>query len=129
MNRTHLAFDALIFVFVALWAIAFRMRRDVNARLAASEKIPIYMPHRVYRKMAGLHKQLYPSRSGRSQGKKPSRKVLRRLEQIEALPAHKQTTDPPQFRLRIGNWRYILRKSGEDAIEILRVRNRREAYR
>ena len=37
--------------------------------------------------------------------------------------------DPPQFRLRIGDWRYIFRKSGEDAIEILRVRNRREAYR
>ncbi len=37
--------------------------------------------------------------------------------------------DPPLFRLRIGDWRYIFRKSGEDAIEILRVRNRREAYR
>lgn len=37
--------------------------------------------------------------------------------------------DPPQLRLRIGDWRYIFRKSGEDAIEILRVRHRREAYR
>ena len=37
--------------------------------------------------------------------------------------------DPPQYRLRMGDWRYIFRKSGEDAIEVLRVRNRREAYR
>ena len=37
--------------------------------------------------------------------------------------------DPPQFRLRVGDWRYIFRKSGDDAIEVLRVRNRREAYR
>lgn len=31
-------------------------------------------------------------RAASPQGRKPSRKVLRRLEQIEALPAHKQTT-------------------------------------
>ena len=37
--------------------------------------------------------------------------------------------DPPQFRLRIGDWRLIFRKSGDDTIEIIRVRNRREAYR
>jgi mRNA-degrading endonuclease RelE of RelBE toxin-antitoxin system len=37
--------------------------------------------------------------------------------------------DPPRYRLRVGDWRYIFRKSGDDAIEILRVRNRREAYR
>ena len=37
--------------------------------------------------------------------------------------------DPPQYRLRIGNWRFIFRKSGDGAIEIVRVRNRREAYR
>jgi hypothetical protein len=37
--------------------------------------------------------------------------------------------DPPQFRLRVGDRRYTFRKSGEDAIEVLRVRNRREAYR
>jgi mRNA interferase RelE/StbE len=37
--------------------------------------------------------------------------------------------DPPQYRLRIGDLRYIFRKSGEDTIEVLRVRNRREAYR
>jgi len=38
-------------------------------------------------------------------------------------------SDPPQYRLRIGDWRFIFRKSGDGAIEILRVRNRREAYR
>jgi len=37
--------------------------------------------------------------------------------------------DPPQYRLRIGNWRFIFRKSGDGTIEIVRVRNRREAYR
>jgi mRNA-degrading endonuclease RelE of RelBE toxin-antitoxin system len=37
--------------------------------------------------------------------------------------------DPPRYRLRVGDWRYIFRKSGDDAIEILRIRNRREAYR
>ena len=37
--------------------------------------------------------------------------------------------EPPRYRLRIGDWRYIFRRSGEDAIEVLRVRNRREAYR
>ncbi len=37
--------------------------------------------------------------------------------------------DPPWYRLRIGNWRFIFRKSGDGAIEIVRVRNRREAYR
>jgi mRNA-degrading endonuclease RelE of RelBE toxin-antitoxin system len=37
--------------------------------------------------------------------------------------------DPPQYRLRIGDWRFIFRNSGDDGIEVLRVRNRREAYR
>src|SRR5258708_1615839 len=37
--------------------------------------------------------------------------------------------DPPQYRLRIGDWRVIFRKSGADSIEVVRVRNRREAYR
>jgi len=37
--------------------------------------------------------------------------------------------DPPRYRLRIGAWRYIFRKSGDDAIEVLRVRHRKEAYR
>ena len=37
--------------------------------------------------------------------------------------------DPQRYRLRIGDWRFIFRKSGDGAIEIIRVRNRREAYR
>jgi mRNA-degrading endonuclease RelE of RelBE toxin-antitoxin system len=37
--------------------------------------------------------------------------------------------DPPLFRLREGAWRIIYRKRGDDAIEVVRVRNRREAYR
>lgn len=37
--------------------------------------------------------------------------------------------DPPLLRYRIGAWRFIYRNQGDDAIEIVRVRNRREAYR
>ena len=36
---------------------------------------------------------------------------------------------PPRYRLRVGDWRYIFCHAGEDTIEVLRVRNRREAYR
>ena len=37
--------------------------------------------------------------------------------------------NPPQYRLRSGDWRVIFRNSGADSIEIVRVRNRKEAYR
>jgi mRNA-degrading endonuclease RelE of RelBE toxin-antitoxin system len=37
--------------------------------------------------------------------------------------------DPPLFRLRPGPWRVIFRNCGADAIEVVRVRNRREVYR
>ncbi len=37
--------------------------------------------------------------------------------------------DPPLFRLRVGAWRFIYRKAGDKAIEVVRVRNRKEAYR
>lgn len=37
--------------------------------------------------------------------------------------------DPPLFRLRTGDWRVIYRRGVGEAIEIVRVRNRREAYR
>jgi mRNA interferase RelE/StbE len=40
-----------------------------------------------------------------------------------------QGFDPPQYRLRVGDWRLLFRKSHDDTIEVLRVRNRREAYR
>ena len=36
--------------------------------------------------------------------------------------------DPLEFRLRVGDWRVRFHQSGQ-AIYILRVRNRREAYR
>jgi mRNA interferase RelE/StbE len=36
--------------------------------------------------------------------------------------------NPPRYRLRIGDWRVVFRRRGE-GIEVLRVRNRREAYR
>ena len=36
---------------------------------------------------------------------------------------------PPLFRLRIGAWRLIYSKQGDDAIEVVRVRNRKDAYR
>jgi len=36
---------------------------------------------------------------------------------------------PPQYRLRIGDWRFIFRHRDPNMIEVLRVRNRREAYR
>ena len=37
--------------------------------------------------------------------------------------------DPPRYRLRIGDWRIAFRKRGDDAIEVIHVRNRKEAYR
>ena len=37
--------------------------------------------------------------------------------------------DPPLFRLRVGAWRFIYRKQADDVIEVIRVRNRKEAYR
>ena len=37
--------------------------------------------------------------------------------------------EPPLFRLRIGAWRFIYRHAGDEAIEVVRVRNRKEAYR
>ena len=40
-----------------------------------------------------------------------------------------QGFDPPLYRLRVGSWRFIYRHQGPDAIEVVRVRNRREAYR
>jgi mRNA interferase RelE/StbE len=36
--------------------------------------------------------------------------------------------DPPEFRLRVGDYRLRFRESG-DAIEIVSVKHRREAYR
>jgi mRNA-degrading endonuclease RelE of RelBE toxin-antitoxin system len=37
--------------------------------------------------------------------------------------------DPPLYRLRVGAWRFIYRKQGEGIIEVVRERNRKDAYR
>jgi mRNA-degrading endonuclease RelE of RelBE toxin-antitoxin system len=37
--------------------------------------------------------------------------------------------DPPLYRFRVGAWRFIYRKQGNDAVEVVRVRNRKDAYR
>lgn len=39
-----------------------------------------------------------------------------------------QGTDPPEFRLRVGNFRVRFHQDGA-TIRILRVRNRKDAYR
>jgi len=40
-----------------------------------------------------------------------------------------QAFDPPQYRLRVGDWRIIFRKGANETIDVIRVKNRREAYR
>ena len=37
--------------------------------------------------------------------------------------------DQPLFRFRVGAWRFIYRKQGNDLIEVVGVRNRKDAYR
>ena len=37
--------------------------------------------------------------------------------------------DPPLFRLRVGPWRLIYRNHGPDAIQVVRVRNSKDADR
>ena len=37
--------------------------------------------------------------------------------------------DPPLHRLRIGDVRLIFRKRGQDTVEVVRVRNRKDVYR
>lgn len=37
--------------------------------------------------------------------------------------------DPPRYRLRVGDRRIIFRKSDASGIEVVRIRNRRDAYR
>lgn len=39
-----------------------------------------------------------------------------------------QGIDPPEYRLRVGDWRVRFHLA-EETIRVLRVRNRREAYR
>jgi mRNA interferase RelE/StbE len=57
------------------------------------------------------------------------KRAAERLAESDAGNVRKlQGFDPPQYRLRVGDWRVRFR-CGADAIRILRVRNRREAYR
>jgi mRNA-degrading endonuclease RelE of RelBE toxin-antitoxin system len=57
-------------------------------------------------------------------------KSLARFLQTEAGNVKQlEGFDPPLFRFRVGDWRFIFRRQGEGAIEVVRVRNRREAYR
>jgi mRNA-degrading endonuclease RelE of RelBE toxin-antitoxin system len=37
--------------------------------------------------------------------------------------------NPPLFRIRIGAWRLIYRNQGDNTIEVVRVRNRKDVYR
>jgi mRNA interferase RelE/StbE len=39
-----------------------------------------------------------------------------------------QGIDPPEYRLRVGDYR-VRFELGEDVVRVLRVRNRKEAYR
>jgi mRNA-degrading endonuclease RelE of RelBE toxin-antitoxin system len=36
---------------------------------------------------------------------------------------------PPLYRIRFGSWRFLYHKVGNDTIEVVRVRNRKDAYR
>jgi len=40
-----------------------------------------------------------------------------------------QGIHPPEFRLRVGDWRVFFNLKDENTIEITAVRNRRQAYR
>lgn len=40
-----------------------------------------------------------------------------------------ESFDPPLYRLRLGDWRLIFRELADDSVEVVRVRNRGEAYR
>lgn len=74
----------------------------------------------------------------------PSKAELRAIDQVAALRIlhalarllatgegdvkRLQNIEPPEFRLRVGDYRVRFREFG-DAIEVLGVRHRREAYR
>jgi mRNA-degrading endonuclease RelE of RelBE toxin-antitoxin system len=57
-------------------------------------------------------------------------KALARFLQTEAGNVKQlQGSEPPRYRLRVGDWRFIFRSLGNDSIEIIHVKNRKEAYR
>lgn len=61
-----------------------------------------------------------------------ARRVQQTVERFAATGAGNvkklQGIDPPEFRLRVGDWRVRFHQDDE-TIRILRVRNRKEAYR
>ena len=61
-----------------------------------------------------------------------ARRVKQAVERFAATGAGNvkrlQDIDPPEYRLRVGDWRVRFHQDG-DAVRVLRVRNRREAYR
>ena len=61
-----------------------------------------------------------------------ARRVKNTVERFAATGAGNvkklQDIDPPEYRLRVGDYR-VRFELEEDAVRILRVRNRREAYR
>jgi mRNA interferase RelE/StbE len=61
-----------------------------------------------------------------------ARRVKQSVERFAETGAGKvkrlQGIDPPEFRLRVGDYRVRFHKDGE-TVTVLRVRNRREAYR
>ena len=61
-----------------------------------------------------------------------ARRVIQSVERFAETGAGNvkrlQTIDPPEFRLRVGDYRVRFHNDGETVI-VLRIRNRREAYR
>lgn len=61
-----------------------------------------------------------------------ARRVIQSVERFAETGAGNvkrlQAIDPPEFRLRVGDYRVRFHNDGETVI-VLRVRNRREAYR
>ena len=57
-------------------------------------------------------------------------KSLDRFQQTESGDVKQlEGFNPPQYRIRFGDWRLVFRKLRKDEIEILRVSHRRNAYR
>jgi mRNA-degrading endonuclease RelE of RelBE toxin-antitoxin system len=58
-----------------------------------------------------------------------ARRVKQALEQTGAGNVKRlQGIDPPEYRLRVGDYRARFHQH-EETVQVLRVRNRREAYR
>ena len=67
-------------------------------------------------------------RHGRSRKRRVMQSVERFAETGAGNVKKLQGIDPPEFRLRVGDYRVRFHNNGE-TVTVLRVRNRREAYR